>query len=338
MKKFIANLSGFLICVIIIYIAGLMVWGSFFRGDLSKNLNYRMGATGYTYTRLHEVEKHDSVDVIFLGSSHAYAGFDPRIFASHGYSSFNLGTSSQTPLQTEMLVNRHLAQLNPSVVVFEVYPYCFSSDGVESSADVIANSHLDKHTLSMAVNVSSMTTYNTLIYAFVKRLFSKEKPISEQLSLVRTTGNIRDSINYIPGGYMEKTRTRIDQDGMSKTSTSPRLSEKAILTDIDIIQTKEGKWNPRKNQVEAFERILAGLKEKNIRVVLVQTPINSRYYAMIKCNKEIDKYFASKSEYYNFNEIMPFDNEAEFVDYDHLNQVGVKKMNGALIEAAFKKK
>lgn len=315
-----------------------MLWGDFFSGDLSKNLNYRMGATGYTYTRLHEVEKHASVDMIFLGSSHAYAGFDPRIFARYGYSSFNLGTSSQTPCQTEMLVNRHLANLNPSVVVFEVYPYCFSSDGVESSADVIANSNLDKHTLSMAVNVNSITTYNTLVYAFVKRLFSKEKPITEQLSLVRTTGNIRDSINYIPGGFMEKTRTTLSDDGVHKTSPSHKLSEKAILTDIDIIQTKEGKWNPRKKQLEAFERILAGLKERNIRVVLVQTPINSRYYAMIKCNKEIDKYFASKGEYYNFNELMPFDNDSEFVDYDHLNQIGVKKMNGALIEAAFKKK
>jgi hypothetical protein len=115
------------------------------------------------------------------------------------------------------------------------------------------------------------------------------------------------------------------------------LNEKGITTDIQIIQTKEGKWEPRQYQLKAFERILKKLKEKNIRVVLVQAPINRKYYALIKCNKEIDSYFSSKGEYYNFNELMHFDNEREFIDYDHLNYDGVKKMNEALIEKAFKK-
>lgn len=34
---------------------------------------------------------------------------------------------------------------------------------------------------------------------------------------------------------------------------------------------------------------------------------------------------------------MSFDSELDFADYDHLNQTGVKKMNEALIEKAFKK-
>lgn len=136
---------------------------------------------------------------------------------------------------------------------------------------------------------------------------------------------------------MEKRRKNI-ADSTGHYDINPSTgSEKGILTDISIIQSKDGEWQPRKNQLQAFERILAFLKERNIRVILVQAPINSKYYAMIKCNKEIDAYISSKGEYYNFNELMKFDNETDFSDYDHLNQQGVQKMNEALIKRAFKK-
>ena len=79
------------------------------------------------------------------------------------------------------------------------------------------------------------------------------------------------------------------------------------------------------------------MERQNCGVILVQAPINSEYYAMIKCNKEIDAYFSSKGEYYNFNELIKFDNELDFADYDHLNEDGVKKMNEALIQKAFLK-
>lgn len=150
-----------------------MVWGSLMPSDLNKNLNYRRGASGYTYTRLHEVEKYKNVDILFLGSSHTYRGFDPRIFQLYGYSSFNIGTSSQTPLQTEVLLKKYIGHLKPSSVVFEVYPYVFSSDGVESSVDLIANDNIDKNTFLMAAKINNIKTYNTLLYAYVKRLFEK---------------------------------------------------------------------------------------------------------------------------------------------------------------------
>ncbi len=314
-----------------------MVWGSFLPKDFNKNLNYRIGAAGYTYTRLHEVESYSNVNILFLGSSHAYRGFDPRIFAAYGYTSFNLGTSSQTPQQTEMLLNKHLAELNPSTVVYEVYPYTFSSDGVESSVDLIANSSIDANTFSMAIEVNNIKTYNTLLYAYIKRLFTREKPLQEKLSLTSASGQSKDYTTYIPGGFMERRKEWLGNDSIYKNEKSAPASEKGILTNLGIIQSKDGKWSPRKEQLAAFERILQRLKARNIKVILVQTPINSKYYNTIKCNKEIDSYFLSKGEYYNFNEVMHFDNENDFADYDHLNETGVTKLNEAFIQKAFSK-
>lgn len=338
MKKFIANIFMFVFCALIIYTSAIMIWGSFLPGVLNKNLNYRIGAAGYTYTRLHEAEEYSNVNILFLGSSHAYRGFDPRFFQLYGYSSFNLGTSSQTPLQTEMLVNKHIEKLNPATVVFEVYPYSFSSDGVESAVDIIANSDIDKHTFWMVDKLKSIKAYNTLLYAYLKRLLAKEKPVQEKLVLVNTAGNSTDYTTYIPGGFMERRKEVIDTGMGYSTAPFAYSNEKGILTDIKIIQAEDGNWAPHKKQLKAFERILESLKARSIRVILVQAPINSKYYAMIKCNKEIDAYFSSKGEYYNFNELIRFDNDTDFADFDHLNQTGVKKMNKALIEMAFTKK
>lgn len=338
MKKFIQSICIFLFSAIIFYMVALMIWGSLLPNEFNKNLNYRIGASGFTYTRLHEVDAYSNVNVLFLGSSHAYRGFDPRVFLEHGYTSFNLGTSSQTPLQTEMLLNKYLTDLNPSIVVYEVYPYTFSSDGVESSVDMIANSSIDGNTMLMAIKVNNIKTYNTLLYAYIKRLFKKEKPLQEKMAIVDTTENVKDYTTYIPGGFMEKRRETLTNDSIKNSASSQHRSEKGILTDIEIIQTKAGNWNPAKKQLVVFEQILETLKAKNIRVILVQAPINSKYYSMIKCNKEIDAYFSSKGEYYNFNELLSFDNELEFADYDHMNQTGVRKMNEALIQKAFIKK
>ena len=339
MKKFFKNLARFSLTAVFFYLVVLMIYGTFIPNEFKKNLYYRVGGAGFTYTRLREAKQFGKVDLLFLGSSHAYRGFDTRIFKENGYASFNLGTVSQTPLQTELLLNRFLDKFNPSTIIYEVYPYTFSSDGVESSIDLIANSEIDYNTISMALKTNNIKTYNTLAYGSIHKLIEKETPVNNQLYFYLIRGGIKDYIHYIPGGFTERRRELVSNDSLGETNdfNAGIQNKKNMLNDINIIQTKEGKWGSRDYQIKAFERVLKKLKEKNIRVILVQAPINSEYYAMIKCNKEIDAYFSSKGEYYNFNELIKFDNELDFADYDHLNEDGVKKMNEALIQKAFKK-
>ena len=49
------------------------------------NINYRIGSSGHMYSRLLEVKSYGRVDLLFLGSSHTYRGFDTRIFSKYGY-------------------------------------------------------------------------------------------------------------------------------------------------------------------------------------------------------------------------------------------------------------
>jgi len=339
LKKFFLHIVYFISFAAFFYFVVLIAWGNLAPNSWKKNLNYRRGASGFAYTRFNEAKTTGKVDLLFAGSSHAYRGFDPRIFKEQGLSSFNLGSSSQTPLQTTVLLNRYLERLSPAVVVYEVYPYTFSSDGVESSLDVIANDEIDKGSFKMALETNNIKTYNTIIYGWASRLLHKEQPLTEEITSTQKNKNIRSNIAYIPGGFMEY-RMEHAEGNMSPAGFDiihPAV-EKNMRTDAGIVQTKEGKWAPKPSQIRAFEKALELLKSKNIRVILVQTPVHSRYYQLVQCNDEIDAYLRSKGEYYNFNTMMSFNDSLDFADYHHLNQTGVVKMNNALIQTAFSKK
>lgn len=72
MKQYILHISGFGLFSAVFYVVALFVWGRYAPEPLKPNLNYRLGGYGHTYTRLQEVKSATDVDILFLGSSHAY--------------------------------------------------------------------------------------------------------------------------------------------------------------------------------------------------------------------------------------------------------------------------
>jgi len=174
MKKFIKSIFLFIPFAIVIYILLLFIWGSYIPQRYKINLIDAHSLGGYTYTRLQEAKNIKDVDILFLGPSHAYRSFDPRIFKNANLTSFNLGSTSQTPIQTEILVDRYLKQINPKMVIIEVYPDIFTSDGVESSVDLIGNSEIDGDILKMAIKINNVKTYNTLLYYYLRNFIYPE--------------------------------------------------------------------------------------------------------------------------------------------------------------------
>ncbi|MBX3254707.1 MAG: hypothetical protein KF862_11250 [Chitinophagaceae bacterium] len=307
-RKFIKSVGIFLLFTTIMYFAYLFMWADFMPRFLQKNIFYRIGSTGYTFTRLQEVKTTQNVDVLFLGSSHTYRGFDPRIFAKHGMKSFNLGSSFQCPTQTEILLKRYLHTLNPKTIVYEVYYPTLASDGIESSVDIISNDKNDMESLKMAWKLKHIGTANTLLYAYCNELIGATDGFKEKL--------VKESDAYIPGGYVEK---------------KAEAPKSAVL--------KQSPWRYDLNplQVQAFENIIASIKKNNIRLILLQAPITKKLYQSFNKKEEFDKKMRGYGEYYNFNEILNLDDSLHFYDSDHLSQAGVEVFNKKLIELAFKK-
>jgi len=298
MVRFIKTFILFTAFVAMFYTTMLYIWSSYAPSRLKKNVHYSMGSYGHTFTRLKDVKNVKNVDILFLGSSHTYRGFDPRVFSANGYSTFNLGSSAQSPTQTKVLLSRYLNQLNPKLIIYEVYPPTLSIDGVESSLDIIANDINDLNSLRMALELNHMKTYNTLIYCAIRDLFSFSKSYNEPLNKGQDT--------YVSGGYVEKQ----------------------IAHFIPISYQKQ---NLDLNQQEAFRHLIKKIKKRGIELILVFAPVSPSLYSSYLNTSEFDKLMAQYSTYYNFNENLSLNDSTHFYNSDHLNQLGVERFNKKLI-------
>ena len=79
---------------------------------LAKNVRSNIAAYGHFFSRSRDAENIKNPDILFLGSSHAYRGFDTRMFSQANISSFNLGSSSQSPINTQVLLKQYLQKIN----------------------------------------------------------------------------------------------------------------------------------------------------------------------------------------------------------------------------------
>ncbi len=266
---------------------------------LKPNLNYKRGGAGHLLSRLNEVKDKKNLDILFLGSSHAYRGFDTRLFENDSTLVFNLGSSSQTPKQTEVLLERYLDALTPKLVIYEVYPETFAMDGVESANDLVSNDQNDLLSLKMAMEINHIKVYNTLLYSVADQLLKKN--------------NHEDSIHgrdtYIPGGFVQ-TELRHYQP------TSSILKTSAFKDD----------------QFEKFKEILSALRARNCDVVLVFAPVTTSEYEALGDMTLFNSQMRDLGDYYNFNEIMTLNDSLHFYDAHHLNQNGVELFNQRLIE------
>jgi hypothetical protein len=303
MHKFLTRFFLFVIVSFLVYCVLLFFWGHLLPQHYKPNLNYRIGSYGNMYTRMSEVKNVHNPDVLILGSSHAYRGFDVRIFKKAGYEAFNMGSSSQTPVQTTLLLKQYLKDLNPGFVIFEVSPEVLASDGVESAVDVIANDKNDFRSVLMALKINNVKVYNTLLYAFLNELFNVNKDFEEP----RVKPKRNDT--YIPGGYVEKNM---------KYYTPKTLPEK----DFEF----------REMQIKAFKNSISILQKNGVEYILVYTPVTDDLYESFTNVDSFDSIMQAHGDYYNFNEIMQLNDTLHFYDQQHLNQKGVKIFNTYLLE------
>ena len=263
---------------------------------LRPNLIYPLGWKGHLHSRVNEIPKYNNVDVLVLGSSHAYRGFDPRIFEKYDLTMFNLGSSGQSPAAGHVLLQRYLDDLSPKIILYVLPPGSFYSKGIESSLDVIANDQNDSHTAKLALRVNHLKTYNTFIYGSMRNLFRLDKNFVEPIN--------RESEKYIAGGYVEKH----DRNNI--------LDEQTEIT-----------WKLNEMQMEAFEENLKLFKERNIPFIILQTPVTENIYQAYENPEKYDELMNSYGEYHNFNGEIDLNDTLHFYDSHHMNSTGVEIFN-----------
>jgi hypothetical protein len=253
--------------------------------------------------RFREAAERGHVDVVFFGSSHAYRGFDPRIFADAGWTSMNLGSTNQTPLNSTYVAERYLPSLSPRLVIVELYYASLAGDGLESTRDLTVNTPSSWPMQKMAIatwNVGAMT----FAAAKALRLDADESRAEQQLIRGET---------YVAGGYCE-----------SEGHRAGPVEGDPIVVDIAPAQLR---W-----LVSLTEQARAG----GARVVWVTHPLPPEHAARIARRAEMRAAIERAAErasvpYWDFGETMTLDPIDDFLDAHHLSQSGVEKFDRALL-------
>lgn len=140
MKKFIIRVLQLVISSITAFVLIIAFAGYLGLGKWLLNAMTTTGGYGQMLLRLREVQKVKQVDLLFVGSSHVYRGYDPRIFTSQGIEAFNIGSSAQTPFNSYFLLKEYLPKIKAKYVVLDLYWGALGNNGIESSIDILSNS------------------------------------------------------------------------------------------------------------------------------------------------------------------------------------------------------
>lgn len=246
-----------------------------------------------------EVDTLKNNDILFFGSSHAYRAFDPKVFKEFGYRSYNLGSSSQTPLNSYFLMKKYIDKCN--TVVMEVYPVAFTINGTESFADLIR----------------AEKNYFSLIYhaAAIGELFPFQnisvKPLADKYIEKK-----KEDFCIYRNGYVE-----VYDSAGNKNTTYPTVTLSKKMMD---------------KQFNYFNKIITMCNRLNKKLILVYAPVPKQHqmvnevYFKTKLYAIINK---NKIPFIDMSRNLPLSDRNHFYDDDHLNAAGVSIFNHELIKA-----
>ncbi len=268
-----------------------------------RNVQYSLGLGDHTLTRSREAEVWGPVDVLFVGSSHSYRTFDPRVFERHGLRVFNLGSSNQTPVQSEVLLHRYLEKLSPRLVVVEVHPDIIGYDGVESSLYWLSNSAPSWHNVPMVVRSANAKVLCTAIFSTKKNLGRSFRRYVEP--------EVIEGNRYVSGGYVER-EVECWHPTPQPTDTVHFLS----------------------SQLHALRRMVSTIEEAGAECLLLEVPDTRMLEGALV---GLDEFRERMRMYGDFHCPRPpqLDDSLHFFDPGHLNQKGAEIYDEYIIDLIY---
>jgi hypothetical protein len=260
----------------------------------------RAGGQEFLFTR--DFDPDEQYDIFVVGSSHAYRGYDPRVFQKHHFRLFNAGSSAQHPVVTGLVLKNMLPQIKKKpFVIIDVYDRILELDFQESSGRMMMNCsdpNLAKQILFYRLDV---VTINNFISRILKSPDLKEVEIKD----------------YVQDGYcMRRDTLDVELDPFTQE----------FVLNLDA--------------VNGLETCLNWLNMQGYSFVLVSHPMpkQSGFEAYhTPAAKVIESMATRQGAYFlDFTELSDFsEHRYYFSDETHLNQQGVEAFNGILLDSLF---
>lgn len=270
-----------------------------------------------TKIRMRDFYEHKSnIDMLFLGSSHTYNGFDPFIFddALH-VDSFNLGSPGQNPTTTYYVLEEVLrVGHSPRLIVIETYWKTLTSDYTEyeSASNVFHNMKFSRTKLAMFWSACEFPSSLKLLSRVVK---NRQVTVDCLMLLAKRLlrRKIAETARYAGKGYVE---------GLSTVSKA----------ELENNEFKNAKYNMNQHRLYFLGKTIDHAKEQGIQVVLVSTPISPTAFVDVQgyeaiyntIRKTADKHGVEYIDYNMLNSELGMFRDENFMDDDHLNKSGAE--------------
>lgn len=246
---------------------------------------------GNSYQKFSEFDPQDRYDLVFIGSSHAYRGYDPALFEQRGHHAFNLGTSAQSPMNSYHIIASLLDSANCGLLLFDTYEVALEIDGLESTADLVQNISSDRAAIGMALALHDPRAVNMLTLRWMRR---NSPPM-----YVDST--------YLPGG--------------SALRTDSVKGEVHYLTGRPL--------EMRAMQQRYLECCIEHCHRAGIPMVLVSHPYptkadRARHAAFMTWLRDVARPHDVPVYDFAFDHGLPLDDEDHFYDHNHLNRAGLE--------------
>lgn len=138
---------------------------------LNKTIMLKGGQALSMTTELEELKKQDGA-YLLVGSSHAYRGYDPKLFSEHGINLFNAGSSGQSLACSYELLKRYGHKF--SKVILDLYPGSISKVDDEALLTLIQNTPNDEFAMKLFTLKPGIFSVNNLLYRFFR---TQEQPL-----------------------------------------------------------------------------------------------------------------------------------------------------------------
>ncbi len=264
--------------------------------------DYYQTKGGVSYIKFKDWAEGERYDVVVIGSSHAYRGYDPRIFQEHGYDMFNMGSSAQSPLSTYAVLEGYVTKERAPLVIIDVYENAFDHAGIESVSDLTRNMDDDGTSLRLAASFRDLRGLNM----FALRMLDKGSPPSWSHT------------EYVGNGAA--------------------ISPDSALASVQYPQARPFHLDER--QFDRFLDCLDLCEKRGIRVVLSShfypeqgERARHRIFRTMADSALAQRPAATRPRWFDFAETPGIDDHDHFCDHNHLNAAGARLFGDMLMDS-----
>jgi len=284
----------------------------------------------FTKQRMEEFyeQPQNSIDTVFIGSSHSYCAFDPQLIDGYlNTSSWQLGTPSQHPDTSYYLLREVFNYQSPKIVVMELYWDVlddeFESKQADSLFEVLKNDQLKEDYIANVFPTGDKVKHSLPAIRYQQDYFAyeasnMEKKIEEKYGVEKKDAEKPNGVEYYQGrGYVYCDIT-MPQSEYDKTNQ------------FKYIDGKD--WDFNSTQKKYVEKIIDLCKDNEAQLIFVTAPVANVSMDFIqnysKVNQKVSKFAEENGvAYIDYNIVNAEENlltNENFRDDAHLNHSGVK--------------